>query len=105
MNLEQILDTYISGTQTGEDNKLRATIGKLSAERSKELSDTILVLQKQIPVSISDLRSTISNNADKIIQSNEKLSRSNENYAKWMKWLTFGLFAVGIAQVIVSLGK
>lgn len=105
MELEQILNTYISGDQTGEDNKLRATVGKLSAERSKELTNAISTLQKQIPVSISDLRSTISNNADKIIQSNEKLSRSNENYAKWMKWLTFGLFAVGITQAIISLWK
>ena len=105
MEPEQILNTYISGTQTGEDNKLRAAVGKLSAERSKELTNAISTLQKQIPASINDLRSTISNNADKIIQSNEKLSRSNESHAKWMKWLTFGLFTVGIVQVVISLKK
>ena len=105
MDPEQILNTYISGAQTGEDNKLRASIGKLSADRSKELANAILTLQKQIPMSISELRGTISNNADKIIQSNERLSKSNESYAKWMKWLTFGLFAVCIAQVIVSFIK
>lgn len=59
MDCEQILNTYISGSQTGEDNKLRATIGKLTADRSKDLANAINGLHQQIPVTLSELRETI----------------------------------------------
>lgn len=33
----------------------------------------------------------------------EKYSESSDNYAKAMKWLTAGLFLIGVAQIIVAL--
>lgn len=102
MNPEEILKSYIDGRQTGEDNKLHSVIGKLSADRSTELAGAIKGLHQQIPITISELRQTISSNTDKVIESNERLSKSNEDYAKWMKWLTFGLVAVGILQIIIT---
>jgi len=41
--------------------------------------------------------------ADKMIESNEKLSKSNERYAKRILWLTRVLVFVGIIQIIVAL--
>ena len=105
MDPEQILQAYIEGKVHGEDNKLQAAIGKLNADRSRELGNVMLGLSKQIYESIFELKKVISDNADKIIESNTKLSISNEKYAKWMKWLTIGLVTVGIAQVLVALVK
>ena len=39
--------------------------------------------------------------ADKTVASNEKLSKSNEKYAKGMVILTAGLVSVGILQIIL----
>lgn len=102
MNSEEILQSYIDGRQNGEDNKLRAAVGKLAADRSKELTDAIRLLHQQVPITISELRATIRQSADAMIASNERLSRSNEAYSKWIKWLTVGLVLVGVAQVIVA---
>ena len=103
MNPEEILNNYIEQKETGSDNMLRAAIGKLTADRSKELAQSIQSLHQQIPITISELRETISRNTNKIILSNERLSKSNENYAEWMKWLTFALVFVGVVQVIISI--
>jgi len=102
MKPEQILEEYIKGTKTGADNQLRASIGKLTADRTKELTNAIQALHQQFPITISELRQTISRNTDNLIKSNEKLSKSNEAYAQWIKWLTFALVAVGIASVVVA---
>ena len=44
---------------------------------------------------------------DDLITSNEKLSTSNDRYAKAMNWLTFGLLLVaiiqGAVQIVISL--
>jgi hypothetical protein len=39
---------------------------------------------------------------DKLIQSNEKLSESNDRYARAMNYLTGGLLLVAIIQVILQ---
>ena len=100
MDTEEILKSYIKGTASGEDNKLRATIGKLTADRNKDLADSIKGLNQQMAVTILNLQHTISENADKMIISNERLSKTNEKYAKWMKWLTFGLVLVSFLQYL-----
>ena len=41
--------------------------------------------------------------SDEMIQSNEKLSRSNNTYAKGMLYLTGGIVFVGIVQIIIAL--
>lgn len=103
MNPEDILKEYIEGRQTGEDNKLRAAVGQLGANRSKELADAVLLLQNQLPMTIQELRQTIGGSVDRIIESNENLSKSNESHTSWIKWLTLALVLVGIAQIVVSI--
>jgi hypothetical protein len=39
------------------------------------------------------------------VESNERLAKSNEKYAKAMNWLTAGLLLVGITQIILELHK
>lgn len=39
------------------------------------------------------------------VESNEKLSKSNDRNARAMNWLTGGLLFVGVVQIIVSLYK
>jgi len=105
MEPEEIISGYIERRQTGEDNLLRAAVGKLTADRTKELAQSIQSLHHQIPLTVSELRETISRNADKMIASNERLSISNEYYAKWMKWLTGALVFVGFVQVVITIIK
>jgi hypothetical protein len=124
---EEILDKYIKGITTGEDNKLRATVGSLNAKVTKGLIETIIQLKSEIANSASNLHTGLSFFTDKLsktmsdevsalnhgiaqqvenlIASNERLSKSNEQYAKWMKWLTIGLVATSVAQVIVAFIK
>ena len=37
---------------------------------------------------------------DQLIESNEKLSASNDRYARAMNWLTLGLLVVAILQIL-----
>ena len=48
-----------------------------------------------------NLRSAI----DELIKSNERLSTSNDKYAKAMNWLTFGILAVAVVQVLTAFFK
>lgn len=104
MNEEEILDGYINGTKHGQDNKLRATIGSISAKRSKELSNSIKDLESHLGLSIKNLLVNLTYNVeninnclskqvevlnqgirketDKLITSNEILSKSNEKNAE-----------------------
>ncbi len=89
----------------GNHDKVNIALGLLNAEKTTELTNAISNLRAQIPITISELRSTISQNTDKIITSNEKLGKSNENYALWIKWLTLALVLVGVVQVLVVVFK
>ena len=75
---EEIIDRFIAGTISSagpaKENMLRAAIGQLSAERMKDLTEKI-----------------------------EILGKSNEKYAKSMKWLTFGLLVISVAQALLAL--
>ena len=46
-----------------------------------------------------NLRSAI----HELVKSNERLSASNDKYAKAMNWLTFGLLLTAILQIVTSL--
>ncbi len=124
---EEILEKYIRGTQTGEDNKLRAAVGSLDSKRTKELTTSLNALERSINHSVSNLIINIDHNAgnlirsvgtsmeslgqsiekqiDNLIESNEKLGRSNEKYTISMKWLTASLVLVGVAQIIATILK
>lgn len=103
MNSEQIIQSYISGNETGADNRLKAAVGDLSARKSEELTKVLGLLKLQISLSSSDLKDALSLGVNDIIESNERLSRSNESYTKWIKWLTFGLVIVGLLQASATI--
>lgn len=105
MDPEEIIKTYTHGGMTGEDNKLRAAVGQLTADRTKELSESISAFHQQLPATITELRTTITENTNKIIDSNKKISSSNQEHAKWMKWLTAALVFTGIAQLAIAFLK
>lgn len=46
---------------------LRAAISSLSADRNTELSNAIKGLHHQIPMTVGELRETISHNTDNIV--------------------------------------
>lgn len=48
------------------------------------------------------LSKTIDINVNKIIESNKKLSKSNDKHSKWMKWLTFALVFVAVVQLVIK---
>ncbi len=54
-------------------------------------------LSKVIDQEILMLSRSIETQAQSLIRSNERLSRSNESNARWMKWLTAGLVVTGLA--------
>ena len=45
---------------------------------------------------------TVQNASSEVIESNKRLTRSNDRHARAMRWLTVALIAVGVAQVIVA---
>ncbi len=98
MNAEEIIKEYIEQRKTGEDNQLRAAVGRLTADRSKELGDSIRGLNIAVPTAIYTLEKAINASAKEMINSNERLSQSNEKYSKAMKWLTAALFAAALVQ-------
>jgi hypothetical protein len=102
---EKIIEDYISGEISGQNQKMHAAVGKINAESNKDLKDAVLVLAKQIPISISELRNTITINVDKLIKSNEDLSKSNTTHARSMNLLTGALVILALIEVIMELYK
>lgn len=102
---EEIVSGYLVGAKTGEDNLLKAALGVLETDSSRNLTAAVADLRHQIPVSVSQLRQTLGDSVDKLISSNESLARSNEKYANQMWWLTLGLLVVGIPAAAEALIK
>ena len=98
MTPEEILQEYIQHRRTGEDNQLRAAIGLLTADRTRELGDAIKGLNMGVPTAIYSLQKAIDTSAVEMISSNEKLGKSNEKYSTAMKWLTTALFIAALVQ-------
>jgi preprotein translocase subunit Sss1 len=101
--LKQKLEGYVEDQPV--DVKMKTLEALLSACEIEELSGAISDLKNQIPVTISELRGTISRNTERIIDSNKALSESNEEYSNSMNWLTLALVVVGIIGIIVSILK
>ena len=75
-------------------------IGLLQVETSLLLSEVVELLQKQIPITISELRTTIGNAADKTIEADKKLAESNNRHSRAMFYLTIILAVAGIIQAL-----
>ena len=103
-NPKEVIERFAGGWSSSEEkkNQLQANVALLTTKSNKELTDAIKGLHTGLLAIISGLTKTINNNTDKVITSNEKLSESNERYAWWMKWLTFALVFVGVAQMLIS---
>jgi hypothetical protein len=60
---EEILEGYVNGRLHGEDNKLQAAIGSLSARRMNALSEALLEFNRDIKFNLSNLILNNSHNA------------------------------------------
>jgi hypothetical protein len=79
--------------------------GIASAVTSLNTAESLQLLQLQIIQTSSENRKALSSNIDKLIESNTKLSESNERQARAMKWLTGALVLVALAQTLLDLFK
>jgi hypothetical protein len=77
-------------------------IGIANALASLNVAESLQITSLQIEESSAQNRTVIHNALHALIDSNEKLARSNEKYARAMMWLTGGLVLVGIAQIVAS---
>lgn len=122
---EEILEKYIKGTETGEDNKLRATIGSLTAKKTEELTESINAfpnairlefynlminlgshtdkLARNFSENMMGLSYNIETQVDKIIESNKQLEQSNvknsektNRFTKVNIWLTVIIAFTGV---------
>ncbi len=81
------------------DRQYSATpIGLLTAETNLALADSIEQLQRQISVTISELRKTISLENDKSIKTQQQLAESNDKHSRAMIFLTLVIAAATIVQ-------
>ena len=75
-----------------------------------ELRLSVDRLQKQLPITVSELQTTIEKNSHELTESIQRLtmvvdkySKSNDHYATSMQWLTFGLLVIGLVPIIQPL--
>lgn len=80
-------------------------IGLLNAESAEKIAKSTEELSGHISGLTYVLSTTIEQQVKKIIDSNEKLGKSNDHYAKWNKRLAVALiavtFVVGLLQAYV----
>ncbi|MEK7616053.1 MAG: hypothetical protein AAB420_02500 [Patescibacteria group bacterium] len=106
------LDELAERVEGGGDSSAQKAEPILIAKALVELQQSITTLQKQIPQTGSEIRSTIGRVSEELSETVRGLrtemqaySASNDKYATAMKWLTVGLVVVGVGQVIVTLIK
>jgi len=87
-----------SENTTVMDNKAQIA----NAWASQNVAESIQNLHRQFPITISELRETITRNTDKIIESNTSLSKSNKANAKALNWLTGALVVVTILSIFIN---
>lgn len=78
-------------------------VGIASALASLNVAESLQIASMQIEESSYQNRTVIHNALHALIDSNEKLAKSNEKYARAMMMLTGGLLMVGIAQILASI--
>lgn len=102
MNTERIkkIEELKGEVENTDPRMADSSIGLLQAETSLLLSEVVELLQKQIPISISELRTTIGNATDRTIESDKKLAESNNRHSRAMFWLTIILAIAAIIQAL-----
>jgi len=103
MILINILEEYQMGTFNEDPlrEELELTRGEQALVAGSETSTTSQINKTR---TYSDIYITkrISEAIDKLIESNERLSKSNDRYARAMNYLTGGLLLVTLIQVILQ---
>jgi len=82
--------------------ELDLTEGEVALVAGAETGITAQINKTRVYADIyitKNLRSAV----DDLIKSNERLSASNDRYARAMNWLTFGLLAVAVLQTIAAI--
>lgn len=77
-------------------------IGIATALAALNVAESLQITSLQIEESSSQERLATQKSFQSLIDSNEKLAKSNDGYARAMMWLTGGLVLVGIMQIIAS---
>ena len=98
-NRKDSLEPWISGSQTAEDNKLRAIVGKVNAEATDALAGSIELLREQLRLSVVDLKKFTGALADSLEKSNAKLAARTHRLALSLNALTFFLVVVGLLNI------
>jgi hypothetical protein len=76
--------------------------GIASALASLDVAESLQITSLQIEESSSQDRLAMQKAFQSLINSNERLAKSNDGYARAMMWLTGALVLVGIAQIVAS---
>jgi len=76
--------------------------GIATALSNLDLAESVQLLQLQVMDASVENRRSLNQITDKIIESNIKLSQSNDRHAKAMKWLTAALVTISLVQVILN---
>lgn len=76
-----------------------ADVNFITCSRTEQKND---INQSRI-ISEMYLSKTIDTNVDKIIESNKKLSKSNDNHSRWMAILTVALVFVAAVQLGIKI--
>ncbi len=96
------------------DEQIRAILGGAisnTSNSSEKISDKVQAASaiftantlESLSSEIKKFNKSLEKQVDKVIESNEKLAKSNEDHSKWMRILTFALVAVGILQAFIVL--
>lgn len=110
------IDELAQRVEDGDSTSAQKAESLLVAKSLIELNNTLFLLRTQMTQVANNVQRTIENASEKILRPMDELSQGIQNLnseiykysktsdrsAKAMKWLTFGLFFVGIAQVVVS---
>jgi hypothetical protein len=88
--------------ETNIQEELDLTTGEKDLLRGAETGNTSQINKTRIYANIY-LTKKLHAIIDDLIQSNERLSESNDRYAKAMNWLTFGLLLVAALQTAITI--
>lgn len=99
-DLEETIRAQVLSTTNND--RINVAIGLLNAESSEKTIVALDNLRTQMGGLGYTVGTVIEQQTAKIIESNKKMSESNEYYAKWSKWLAIALIAttlsVGLLQ-------
>src|SRR3989344_9510848 len=109
------LDELAQRVEGGDNTSAQKAESLLAAKSLIELNNTLFLFRTQMAEVANHLQRTIENASERMVrpmdelnqgiqnlnQEISKYSKSSDRSAVAMKWLTFGLFFVGAAQVVV----